>query len=163
MSQSPEQSQIEIAKLRKRLNRLETRVSMDAEAARRSRLTTGGLAGGAVALFLSLSLPWVEASFTGWEFLWDSIGERRWLVVVALIAVLVTLVFAVASLSAQGRGVLVAAQIAGWSVPALLAVGAIYLSIEDVSLVGGVWVAAVSGAVVAGAARGAAVAHAELE
>ncbi|RKS07226.1 hypothetical protein DFP74_2888 [Nocardiopsis sp. Huas11] len=153
-------------RLSRRLDALERRVGDGEQGVTRTRLAAGGLGAGAVALFLSLYLPWVRgeggqgpwydedgnlrlrtedvrAEGTGWELLGAAIGEGQWLFVLSVLVLLLTSVLAFVGLFKDGRGVFVATQVAAWSVPVLLLIS--WPSSGEVSdppgTGGGVWAA----------------------
>ncbi|WP_017542744.1 hypothetical protein [Nocardiopsis prasina] len=115
--QQPQNSETD--KLRKRLNRLEVGHQRRVQEESRARAVTAGLSGGAVALFLSMSLPWVrggtdlryevpgdaddagdasrvlslgqdQAVATGWELL--GVGALTWIILPALVLAVLALV-----------------------------------------------------------------------
>ncbi|MFE9246352.1 hypothetical protein [Nocardiopsis sp. NPDC006938] len=61
MTHRPAEQPSETAALRKRLNRLEAEFDKHTLQEARARAVTAGLSSGAVALFLSMSLPWVRS------------------------------------------------------------------------------------------------------
>ncbi|GAB2482426.1 hypothetical protein [Nocardiopsis aegyptia] len=161
----------ELHRLRNRMAALEQRVAHNEVGALHARVVTGGLGAGAMALLLSLSLPWVRGggfgpSFdddgdltlgssarsmgTGWELLAEAYEDGRWLILVALVAVLLTAALAFAGLFSGSRGVHVAVQAAGWALPVLLLLAWPHDSGPEAG--GGPMMAAVAGVVVALAA-----------
>jgi hypothetical protein len=159
----------EIQRLRTRMTVLEQRVAHNEEAVPRSRAVAGGLGGGAMALLLSLSLPWVRGGGlgpgfgddggmrfyedprsvgTGWELLSSAFDDGRWLLVCGLVAVLLTALLAFAALFTERRGVHSAVGAAGWTLPVLLVLVWPHAS-SGPGVGGGPWVAAVASVVVA--------------
>lgn len=160
-------------RLSRRLDALERRVRDHEEGAARTRVAAGGLGGGAVALFLSLHLPWVRgdggvvprfdeegalhvrserrAEGTGWELMDAAIADGQWMFGLTVLVMLAVSVLAFVGLAGDRRGVFVAIQIAGWAVPVLLLLfwpGGGEVT-DPPETAGGVWVAVFASALVA--------------
>ncbi|KOX14219.1 hypothetical protein [Nocardiopsis sp. NRRL B-16309] len=158
----------ELHRLRNRMAALEQRVAHNEVGTLHARVVAGGLGAGAMALLLSLSLPWVRGggfgpSFdedgelslgssarsvgTGWELLSTAFDDGWWLLVTGLVAVLLTAALAFAGLFGARRGVHVAVQAAGLTLPVLLLLAWPHGS--DPEAGGGPMMAAAAGVVVA--------------
>lgn len=140
MPRDPEKP-AEVELIRKRLTKLEIRVRENAQAASRARVTTAGLAGGAVALFLSLSVPWVRdggsrgfgisadgsPSFgdargfaTGWEMMGEAFAEAHWPLIAAFLALLALLVATAPGLLSEAKPLFMTVQVLAAVIPPLL-------------------------------------------
>ncbi|MFJ9556253.1 hypothetical protein ACIRPH_20755 [Nocardiopsis sp. NPDC101807] len=130
----------ETEQLRRRLTRLEIRAKEASAAEPRARTAAAGSAAGAVALFLSLSLPWareevpfafdisdegvpsmygVRASATGWDVLAASFEDERLLLAAAFTVLLVLLAVAVCAVVTWSRVLFVTVQVLAAAAPLL--------------------------------------------
>ena len=175
MSKNRPEEPDEFARLRKRVERLERQVKWEREQAPAERARAATLAAGAVALFLSMALPWVregggvrfseegalsarslDGYATGWLLLGGALEEGRWLFLLAFAALLLLVGFSLTCLHGAFRGDLKTTVVLAVLTPVLYFVARLSsVPDEDVSAGSGVFVMVVACAVIGLSAGGA--------
>ena len=162
----------ETERLRVRVNRLEMRLERLKGDAPSDRTTAAAFIGGTVALFLSLSLPWIREGggfrvfddavdaleptgyATGWDVLWGALDEGHGFFFLTLVLLLVQIGFAVGCQVKQNGFRLVTLMVLCALVPALSFVSWFWTGVpeEDVAAASGVFVMLTASAVLGWAA-----------
>ncbi|GAA1075500.1 hypothetical protein GCM10009642_08940 [Nocardiopsis metallicus] len=164
----------EVAELRKRFHLLASKVDRHRAEASRERILVAALSSGAVALFLSMALPWVRDGgglgfsasegaarsrplggyATGWDVFGAALGEPRWLYMLAFVALLVLFFFSLTCLKGTSKGMLVTTVVLSALTPVLYFLAWFpMLSDEAESAGSGVFVMVVACAAIGWAAR----------
>jgi hypothetical protein len=145
----------DVGKLKKRLNLLEMKVKHDKSDAPVERALTSTYAAGAVALFLSMALPWVRSGgglrfseegmisgrsldvyATGWLLFGEAVGEGQWLFILTFVVLLALLCFSLICLHGAAKGALVTTTTLSILTPVLYFV-AWFPSLSDKSMSAG--------------------------
>ncbi|GHC71551.1 hypothetical protein GCM10007079_04030 [Nocardiopsis terrae] len=174
MSRNSHDRPSEIELLRQRLLRLEARAYRQEADAPRERARAAAFAAGAVALFLSMALPWVRdggglrfvddgvvssSSLNGYATGWDLFGaaarEVHWPFALAFVVLLLLLLFSLGCFKEPSKGVLVTTVVLCVLTPALCLLGWFpSLGAAEDSMGSGVFVMLMACVVIGSCARG---------